>query len=675
MKITGLPARAGTLTLDGTAIVSGALPETVAAADLTASKLKYSPPANANGTGYASFTFKVNDGTADSAEYTITINVTAVNDPPTAANGTVTTNEDTDHTFAAAGFSYADDDSDALESVKITGLPTAGTGTLTLDGTAIASGALPQAVAAADLTASKLKYSPPANANGTGYTSFTFKVNDGTADSAEYTMTINVTPVNDPATGAPTISGTAQVGQTLTASTAGIEDPDGVPSSLTYQWKRYAANGTTLEANIGTDESTYTLTESEEGKKVKVEVSFTDDGGSSEGPLVSAPYPASLSQMVGAAPVVNTPPTAANGTVTTNEDTDHTFAAADFSYADSEDNPLASVKITGLPTAGTLTLDGTAIVSGALPETVAAADLTASKLKYSPPANANGTGYASFTFKVNDGTADSAEYTITINVTAVNDPPTAANGTVTTNEDTDHTFAAAGFSYADDDSDALESVKITGLPTAGTGTLTLDGTAIASGALPETVAAADLTASKLKYSPPANANGTGYTSFTFKVNDGTADSAEYTMTINVTPVNDPATGAPTISGTAQVGQTLTASTAGIEDPDGVPSSLTYQWKRYAANGTTLEANIGTDESTYTLTESEEGKKVKVEVSFTDDGGSSEGPLVSAPYPASLSQMVGAAPVVNDAAHGGERHGDHERGHRPYLRRGQLQLRR
>ena len=647
VKITGLPT-AGTLTLDGTAIVSGALPETVAAADLTASKLKYSPPANANGTGYASFTFKVNDGTADSAEYTITINVTAVNDPPTAANGTVTTNEDTDHTFAAADFSYADSEDNPLASVKITGLPTAGTGTLTLDGTAIASGALPQAVAAADLTASKLKYSPPANANGTGYTSFTFKVNDGTADSAEYTMTINVTPVNDPATGAPTISGTAQVGQTLTASTAGIEDPDGVPSSLTYQWKRYAANGTTLEANIGTDESTYTLTESEEGKKVKVEVSFTDDGGSSEGPLVSAPYPASLSQMVGAAPVVNTPPTAANGTATTNEDTDHTFAADDFSYADSEDNPLASVKITGLPAAGTgtLTLDGTAIVSGALPEAVAAADLTASKLKYSPPANANGTGYASFTFKVNDGTADSAEYTITINVTAVNDPPTAANGTVTTNEDTDHTFAAAGFSYADDDSDALESVKITGLPTAGTGTLTLDGTAIASGALPQAVAAADLTASKLKYSPPANANGTGYTSFTFKVNDGTADSAEYTMTINVTPVNDPATGAPTISGTAQVGQTLTASTAGIEDPDGVPSSLTYQWKRYAANGTTLEANIGTDESTYTLTESEEGKKVKVEVSFTDDGGSSEGPLVSAPYPASLSQMVGAAPVVN-----------------------------
>ena len=300
---------------------------------------------------------------------------------------------------------------------------------------------------------------------------------------------------------------------------------------------------------------------------------------------------------------VNDPPTAAHGTVTTNEDTDHAFAATDFSYTDSEDNPLASVKITGLPAAGELTLDGTAIADTDLPKTVAATDLTASnsKLKYSPPADANGTGYASFTFKVNDGTADSAaEYTMTINVTAVNDPPTAAHGTVTPNEDTDHTFTATDFGYLDSEDNPLASVKITGLPAAGE--LTLDGTAIADTDLPKTVPAADLTANKLKYSPPADANGTGYASFTFKVNDGTADSAaQYTMTINVTAVNDPATGAPAISGTAQVGQTLTASTTGIADPDGLPGTFTYQWIRVDANGTSNPTNIGLDSSAYTLT--------------------------------------------------------------------------
>ena len=671
-----------------------------------------------------------------------TVNVTDDDTPPTAAHGTVTTNEDTDHTFAAANFSYSDTDSDPLASVKIIELPAAGTGALTLNGTAITSADLPKTVTATELTGGGLKYAPPANANGTGYASFTFKVNDGTADSAEYTMTIDVTPVNDPATGAPTISGTAQVGQTLTASTGDIADPDGVPSAFTYQWKRYAADGTTFEANIGTNSMTYTLTASEEGKKVLVEVSFTDNGGSSEGPLVSALYPLTQSQTVDP----NNSPTASDGTVTTNEDTDHTFAAANFSYSDTDSDPLASVKIIELPAAGTgaLTLNGTAITLTDLPKTVTATELTGGGLKYAPPANANGTGYASFKFKVNDGTADSAEYTMTIDVTPVNDPatgaptisgtaqvgqtltastgdiadpdgvpsaftyqwkryaadgttfeanigtnsmtytltaseegkkvlvevsftdnggssegplvsalypstqsqtvrqaplvntpPMAADGPVTTNEDTDHTFAAYEFGYADADGDALASVKITELPAAGTGTLTLDGTAITLTDLPKTVTAPDLTGSKLKYSPPANENGMSYASFTFKVNDGTEDSAsEYFMTINVTAVNDPATGAPTISGTAHVGLTLTASTAGIDDVDGLPSAFTYQWKRVDADGTSNPTDIGADSSAYTLTAAEEGKKVLVEVSFTDNGGSSEGPLASAAYPSS-----------------------------------------
>ena len=672
-----------------------------------------------------------------------TVNVTDDDNPPTASDGTVTTVEDTVYTFAAANFSYSDTDNDPLVSVKIIELPAAGTGALTLNGTAITSAVLPKTVTATELTGGGLKYAPPANANGAGYASFKFKVNDGTADSAaEYTITINVTAVNDPATGTPTISGTAQVGQMLTASTGDIADADGLPSAFTYQWKRYAADRTTFEANIGTDSMTYTLTASEEGRKVLVEVSFTDNGGSSEGPLVSALYPSTQSQTVDP----NNPPTASDGTVTTVEDTDHTFMAANFSYADTDNDPLVSVKIIELPAAGALTLNGTAITSAVLPKTVTATELTGGGLKYAPPANANGAGYASFKFKVNDGTEDSAsEYFMTINVTPVNDPatgtptisgtaqvgqtltastgdiadadglpsaftyqwkryaadrttfeanigtdsmtytltaseegkkvlvevsftdnggssegplvsalypstqsqtvdpnnpPTAANGTVTTVEDTNYTFAAANFSYSDTDSDPLASVKIIELPAAGTGALTLNGTAIPSADLPKTVTATELTVGGLKYTPPANANGTGYASFKFKLNDGTEDSAsEYFMTINVTPVNDPATGTPTISGTAQVGQTLTASTGDIADADGLPSAFTYQWKRYAADRTTFEANIGTDSMTYTLTAREEGKKVLVEVSFTDNGGSSEGPLVSALYPSTQSQTV------------------------------------
>ena len=42
----------------------------------------------------------------------------------------------------------------------------------------------------------------------------------------------------------------------------------------------------------------------------------------------------------------------------------------------------------------------------------------------------------------------------------------------------------------------------------------------------------------LTFTPPANANGPGYTSFTFTVSDGTSESAAYTMTVDVTAGND-----------------------------------------------------------------------------------------------------------------------------------------
>ena len=361
-----------------------------------------------------------------SAAYPATGTVAAAllpNTPPTASHGAVATDEDTDHTFAAADFSYSDSDRDPLHSVKITGLPAAGKGTLILDGTVIAAGALPKTVTAAELAGEKLTYSPPANAHGRpgqSYASFTFKVNDGREDSADgYDITITVKSVNDAATGGPTISGTAQVGQTLTASNTGIVDPEGFAFVTSRQWIRVDADGMSNPTDIGTNSDMYTLTGNEVGKRVKVEVTFYDTDFNSE-TVLSAAYPADGT--VTPVPGVNTPPTAMDSAVTTSENTNHTFAAAEFSYADIDDDPLASVKITALPAAGTLSLDGTAIASTALPKTVTANQLATSKLKYTPPTDRIGT--PSFTFKVNDGMADSAEYTMTINVTAVNSPAT-----------------------------------------------------------------------------------------------------------------------------------------------------------------------------------------------------------------------------------------------------------
>ena len=641
MKIVSLPATGkGTLTLSGTALTSGDLPQTVLYTDLAVGTLKYVPPANDNGAALASFTFRVNDGTADSvATNTMTVNVTAVNDAPTSADKTVDTPEDTDYTFLTADFAFTDTDmGDTLSSVKIVSLPAPGKGTLRLSGAALGSGSLPQTVSAADLTGGLLKYRPPANESGAALASFTFRVNDGTDDSvATKTMTVSVTAVNDATTGKPGIAGTARVGLALMATAGTIADPDGLPdpfltdTNTSFQWVR-VTSGTDADIS-GATASTYTLVDADNGKTIRVKVSFQDKGGSSVGPLTSDAYPSGA--MVLPALSTNTAPTSADKTVVTPEDTAYTFSSADFAFTDTDvGDSLSSVKIVTLPAMGkgTLRLSGTAIS----PQTVAVAQI--GNLSYVPPANDNGAALASFTFKVNDGTDDSAATnTMTVNVTAVNDAPTSADKTVVTPEDTDYTFLTADFAFTDTDmGDTLSSVKIVSLPARGT--LTLTGTAITSGALPQTVTAAELAAGNLKYVPLANSNITVL--FTFRVNDGTADSAAtYAVSLGITVVSDVATGQPGITGTAQVGEVLTATVGDIADVDELPDpffasgTTTVQWLR-VDGGNETDIPSATD-FTYTLVAADEGKTIKVKVvSFNDKTGFANGPLTSDAYPSS-----------------------------------------
>ena len=570
-------------------------------------------------------------------------------------------------------------------------------------------------------------------------------------------MTLDVTAVNDPATGLPTISGTARVGQTLTAGVSAIaDDADGLPEVSTFTWQWLRASGGIDTAISGATSQTYTVAAADAGKKFKVTVSFTDLDGHPEA-LTSVAYPASAQVAENAAPTgsdktvtlaedgsytfkaadfgfadtdsgdalasvkvvtlpgpgkgslaldgtavtangsvtkaalddgdlvymppadangsafasftfkvsdgtaesassytmtldvsaVNDAPTGSNKTVTTAEDTPYALKAADFGFADVDtDDALASVKITALPGTGkgTLTLDGRAVTANG---SVTKAALDAGNLVYTPPANANGTGYASFAFKVSDGAAESASaYTMTVDVTAANDAPTGASKTVTLAEDGSYTFKAADFGFTDSDTgDALASVKITALPGAGKGTLKLDTTAVTANG---SVTKAALDAGDLVYMPPADANGDDYASFAFKVSDGTAESAaSYTMTLDVTAVNDPATGLPTISGTARVGQTLTAGVSAIaDDADGLPEVSTFTWQWLRASGGIDTAISGATSQTYTVAAADAGKKFKVTVSFTDLDGHPEA-LTSVAYPASAQVAENAAPTGSD----------------------------
>ena len=96
--------------------------------------------------------------------------------------------------------------------------------------------------------------------------------------------------------------------------------------------------------------------------------------------------------------------------------------------------------------------------------------------------------------------------------------------------------------------------------------------------------------------------------------------------------NTPATGLPTISGMAQVDETMKADITGIADADGLTNAVfAHQW---LADDADIQ---GATNSTYTLADSDEGRAIKVRVSFTDDAGNEE-TLTSAPTAA-----VSAAP--------------------------------
>ena len=130
-------------------------------------------------------------------------------------------------------------------------------------------------------------------------------------------------------------------------------------------------------------------------------------------------------------------------------------------------------------------------------------------------------------------------------------------------------------------------------------------------------------------------------SFTDDAGNDESLTSEATAAVAARP-NSAATGAPTISGTAQVGQMLTASTSGISDSDGLADAIfTYQWiANDGTEDTAIQDAIG---STYTLASADEGKTIKVRVSFTDDGGNQE------TRTSAVTVAVAAAPTPLTAA--------------------------
>ena len=369
--------------------------------------------------------------------------------------------------------------------------------------------AFAQGVANADnhtLLVGELTLEFPVGSSGNGSFKWTnvdvgWQEGDTIAVSIVPTSSLEEAPANTAATGQPAISGTPQVGLTLTADTSAISDADGTETAVfEYQW---LAGGAEIQSAT---RSAHTLTTSEVGKTIKVKVSFTDDRNNAES-LTSGPT---------------------------------TAVAANV--------PTAPRQLT----ASTGDQAGELDAAWQPPSSTRGAAITGYKVQWKLSA-------ASW-----DTQADISETTVTV---------------------TTHTITGltAGAEYA---------VRVSAKNRIGEGPAAPEATGTAGG---ETATEED-TAEE--------------------------DPAQEEESPEPEPANSAPTGLPTVSGTPQVEKTLTASTSEINDPDGLANvSYGYQWIR-SDNGADTDI-AGENDSTYTLVFADQGKTIKVKVSFTDDADNAE----------------------------------------------------
>ena len=407
---------------------------------------------------------------------------------------------------------------------------------------------------------------------------------------------------NNPATGTPTISGTAQVSEMLTANVSGIADEDGLDNAaFAYQW-------TADDADIeGATNSTYTLADADEGKNIRVRVSFTDDAGNEE-TLASA-----ATERVGEKAM-------APGQPRHLRVFPHDAQGLDASWEAPQSDggsPITGYTVQWKEVGGSW--DSPADVSQAA---VGGTAHTIGGLT-------DGMEYAVRVIAGN-GVGDSAPSAEAWGTPRETDPPQlvmlgveGATLRVSYDEDLDEDSAPPADAF-----DVRAVVR-------GDGTLwqeekarrAVDFISIGGGTVMLTLASAATSEDYvvIKYTPPSeegsarvrDAAGNAAAGFGFaEVKNDTEKAGEKAEE----PSNTPATGLPAISGTARVGETLTADTSGIADADGLSNAtFSYQWIRGGG-----DANIqGATGSTYTLTDSDEGKAIKVRVYFTDDRNNEE----------------------------------------------------
>ncbi|MEW5847724.1 MAG: Ig-like domain-containing protein [Myxococcota bacterium] len=428
---------------------------------LAGGDVTFTPNANFNGT--ASFSYTVADGRGGTANGTVTVAVASQNDAPVATDETRSTSEDVALNLAEANLLANDTDLDG-NPLSITSVAMVDP----LDGTVTVGSGL-------------VTFTPAANLNGVGAAQFTYVVSDGQGGTDVGTVTVDITPVNDPP-----VAGTD--------SFTGLEDtPLNIPVANVLSNDSDVDVGTTLQVtavsnpvngsvSLSGGVITFTPNTNYNGP-ASFRYSLTDGVATVQGDV-------NLNISFS-----NSPPVAQNDTVSTNEDVTLTQSTdvLKANDSDSDNNPLTVVAVSN-PVNGTVSLAG-------------------GSFSFTP--SANFFGVAGFDYDLTDGIATVTAH-VTVNVTAVNDAPVAVDDSKSTNEDVALTFPATDLSANDTDVDG-DPRTVTAVSNPVNGTVSL-------------------VAGSITFTPNTNFNGTG--SFEYTVSDGQGGTDTGLVTVTVNAVND-----------------------------------------------------------------------------------------------------------------------------------------
>ena len=467
----------------------------------------------------------------------------------------------------------------------------------------------------------------------------TFTDDRGHSETLTSAATVAVArPPNYEPTGLPAISGTPQVGETLTADTSAIDDADGLTNAAyQYQWLR---NQSVLDANTGTyyyinveipgeTGSTYTLAPADKGRTFAVRVSFSDDRGHSESltsgnTVIVAARP--NSEPTGLPAIDGTPQVGQTLTADTSA-IDDADGLTNVSY----EYRWFAIKTVVDENTG-FSLDVISLLSGDTSSTYTLG-----------PADAGYTFTVRVTFTDDEGNNESLTSAATEAVAAT--APAAPQSLSVATGDQDQELEASWQAPSSNGGSAVTGYKVQWKEAADSWDTAADVSQTTVTGTTHTITG--LTGG-VEYAVRVIA--------TNDVGDGPASTeAKGTPAGGVSeqvvePENSAPTGLPGISGTPQVDRTLTADTSPIDDEDGL-TNVTYEYQ-WIAGGSDIDGATG---STYTLTASEQGQTIQVRVTFTDDADNQESltseatVAVAAAAPAPLTAAFQDLPDSHDGS--------------------------